>query len=361
MELLTSERLERAGNGMEILAGSLALAQFGYQQWARNYEQSLADRMPPGGHEQSTLPFYETFYAAAEEFGIHYVSSGGLTKQALRDPETEFDPDKRQFIVAGPRSYTMQTATMFRPDHTVRDIDERWKGITIGGEYHVATDELARTGEPSIGRMLKQEIQGRLDDTARSIGMGEHGLELSLFPYDGDRGNFRPHHYATFTQLAPDGESERVFTTAGPEITVPVEEEWTCIIDLGDNYVEIPADAPGTHLGRTLVRAVVPRDRDLEDVRAAVSNIKRLCPEAIGPNWKQYVQLRGMMDTILTTPYIVDRTKSHGVATGLGLLLARPFAARKSEIESSTFATAIRDPESPIGKIAARVMNAMPG
>ncbi|MCA9323642.1 hypothetical protein KC992_00915 [Candidatus Saccharibacteria bacterium] len=345
--------LERGFLGAGIAAGAVVS---GYNVWAEAYRRDRQARLPEGGTTQSTLPFYEAFGDIATRHGVECTAVGGVPKQALRDPEVEFDVRNRQFYISNPVGHTLGRATLYRPtEHNIRDDDRRAKRILRNGEWVVADASFTREET----KALRTAMQADLDEVAHELGF-PRGPELSLFFYEPDFGPFRPWHYATRTQLVEDGAAEFLYASNGVTETVRVDKPWECIVDYQGREVVIPTDSPRTLLGRTLTRPVKARVRDLEDVQQGVDNITRkgLADELLGDTWAQYLRFRGELDRSLGLQASGEELRDGNLALGANLMIASALAPHAHRIEGMVIAEAIRDPETRIGQLAAKIMGA---
>ncbi len=362
---MSLESLERgAGATVGVAAGAALL----YKAWASRSREARIARIPEGGMEQSLVPFYQVVPGIMEACGIEeYVSSGGLAKKALKDPDTEFDPAAREYVVTNPKSDTIAKSTLYRPGEGTRvDLDFRIYKLWVDGEVVDADAEYAREGsaldgEGSIKGERQAKMQKLLNERANEIGF-PLGPEVSQFFFEEQFGKFRPWHYATRTEYDADSGYEELFATTGQYLEYPRHDLWTCIVDIpGYDEIRIPTDAPVVHLGRTMTRPLVERTRDRRDVDDAVLNIraKGYGDEMLGEQWAEFERFRRWLDTVFSESNVFDRFDNGAVAEGLNMLFAKyvgiPLAPK---IESSEIGAVIRDPSHPIGKISAKIMGA---
>lgn len=343
---------------LRVLAGAGALA-VGTLEGARlAHLQYRSTHTPTGGREESSLPYYRALVEAVEAEELEVAMVGGVPKQALTDPRTEFDLKARQIIVPeDPDCHTRTRATLYRPTGTLRDMDLRLKSHpSMTGERIPTTADCSAT--LSNYRALLQAI---LNETAHKRSF-PRGPELSLFSYDAPYGHrFRPTDYATRTELG-DREGhpvERLFDNNGNSVELPVTEGWTCMVSCEDEQVAIPTDSPVDMIGRSLTRSIVLRERDGRDVTRAVKNIqaKGLGNELLGDRWQTYTDFRHMLDESISPRQAAAALRAGQVGLGLSRLAARAAASTASIVETR-YGNMIQDPELPLAATLASVMGA---
>jgi hypothetical protein len=331
------------------VAGSVIGAYKGFERW---YESEREARLQEGALSESTLPYYDHVLELAKQHGLVITAAGGIVKQALIDPSTEYDTDNRLFTVSeNPNCYARSKATLYRtrPELTLRDMDWRVRSLLV----HHGTEDIwapALSGQTTRIRHRQARMQRQLDAFAQSRGF-KRGPELSLFPYedDFDVGGFRITDYVTRTRLLrgeTDHALELLFDNNGNQTLVPVQDGWTCVVAYERGELRIPTDAPVTLLGRTLTRAVVNRKRDLTEVQRAYETIMKNNPEVIPQDlWQIYLAFRTALDNSLgqETRKKLLRNRNYTALAHLGL--ARLLLPAKDWIEDSPIGMAIRDPE----------------
>lgn len=160
------------------------------------YQNHLENTMPEGGDKQSIFPFMQLAAEVCEQSGLQVEFMGGPVKQSLCDPETELLSDSNEINVSSnPDSRTIRKATLYRPNHTVRDLD-----ILV---THV-DDSPALPSYKGRLEVVASEIQHCLNEEAVSRGY-LRGPELSLFGYEPRYGEFRITDYATRTHCIETG------------------------------------------------------------------------------------------------------------------------------------------------------------
>ncbi len=356
-----AEGVEKAAIGSVLTAGAAVGAYKGGEVW---YKSNLSDRLPEGGTKQSILPFLEFTFNACEEEGIEAEAAGGPPKQVLLDPQSKILPKARTVEMSSyPDSLARRKATLYRPgEFTLRDDDKRVRRIKAFGQWIPANPD------PDILSTLRirgERIQEGVNEYASTLpGNFKLGPELSLFSYEHLQGPFRGTHYATVTHLLdPDNYrgGEVMTHSIGARHVFEYEEPWTFAARYKDKWIEFPMSAPAHLLGRTLTRSLVIRERDLQEVQAAVANIRGqgLYEEVLGERYEEFVDFRNDMDTAMadaTASYIMERD---GVVSGIHFALARRLAQKATAIENSYLGAMIRDPGSPIYPFTSKIMGAL--
>lgn len=344
----TLERVGLAGAG--TVAGAVGL----YQGVGMLYESQRRRNLPDGGATASILPYYAEMISACRDNNLVVASAGGIVKQALGDPFTEFDIGNREFFVSeNPESPTLKKATLYRPDPelNLRDLDLRLKRRVYNGIASPVT-----TADSKVKRELVLQIQKRLNETAVENGF-PRGPILSLFTYElpFERG-FRPTDYATRTFINEDG-SETLFDNNGNYMTLAEEEPWHCVVPTPQGDLRIPTDSPQTILGRTLTRPVVTRRRDASDVASALVVIKdKELEYELLPDWSNILEFRRQLDSSISIKAALQHGRSGRLVEAAGMVAALAVIPLAGSIEESYIGMAIRDPNSPIFPIMERIM-----
>ncbi len=170
--------------GAGVVAGSVVGAYKGFEGW---YDREREARLQPGALEESTLPYYDHVLELAEQYGLVIAAAGGIVKQALIDPETDYDLDSRRFTVSeNPNCHARSKATLYRgrPELTLRDMDWRVLSLLVPHE----TEDIwvpALSGQTTRIRDRQARMQEDLDRFAQTRNF-RRGPELSLFPYEDD-------------------------------------------------------------------------------------------------------------------------------------------------------------------------------
>lgn len=333
-----------------LVAGSVVAGYHGFESW---YENERQERLQPGALEESTLPYYKRTLELAGKYGLAIVAAGGLVKQALLDPLTEFDPDNFRFTVSeDPDCHARKKATLYRgrPELTLRDMDWRVPSLRVSQATGQDVWIPALSDQTAQVRARQRNMQDELDVFARTRNF-RRGPELSLFPYedDFDAGGFRIKDYATRTKLLRDDPTnalELLFDNNGNETVVPVLERWKCVVAYEGGVLEIPTDAPVTLLGRTLTRAVVNRNRDLEEVQKAYDTVTKNNPDVIPSDiWQLYLDFRKALDASLGKETSLRSLTGKNYTALAHLGLAHLLLPVKDWVEGSAIGMAIRDPE----------------
>lgn len=330
-----------------LVSASTAAAYGAYKAGEFWYEQDLKKRMPEGGEVQSIFPFMDAASIACQEAGLEVVFMGGPVKQALCDPETEISTSQREIIVSkNPESRTNKKATLYRPNFTIRDLDLLTTSLDGQPALPEHRDKLEAYAD---------ELQERLDDKAAQLGFPK-GPKVSLFGYEDLFSDFNITHYATRTQYHPNGEV--MSHSLGASQVFTPQENWTFVADHEGQEIRVPTTAPVRILGRTLVRSLIVRDRDNEEVYEAVKNLcsKGLGEELLGEEWLSYEDLRHKMDSSFRINNAMSLISARQPVTALNLVAGKLLAPLASPIENSYVADMMQDPESPIYRFVAKLM-----
>lgn len=328
-----------------ITAGTITAYKLGEVAYARQ----LANRVPEGGLQQSIVPFMEVARDVCKASGLEVSFVGGPVKQSLCDPETDFDLDNRIIQVSdNPDSRTIKKATLYRPNNTVRDLD--LLADTLDGEPVTPelSDELSK--KASV-------LQSALNDKAVDLGF-VRGPEVSLFGLEPAYDKFNLSHYATRTHWHEQGD---VMThSLGARQVFSKQPAWTLRISYEDTPVEIPTTSPVRILGRTLVRSLISRERDITEVYEAVNSLdtKGLHEALLGLEWLKYETLRTQLDDSLEFGNLPNIIRTNGPSAVGHFILAKVIAPLAPKVESSYIADMFQDPDSKVFSLAAKIMGA---
>jgi len=319
---------------------------------AAAYRRSLKERLPEGGTSESIFPYLQVLMDTAAEYGLDCGIMGGPAKQALLDPQTTYSAQAREIRVsADPACQTRQKATLYRPsENTRRDADiftTKVRGLPSTPQQH---DEL-----DSIEKLLEE----RVDDFAAERGFPK-GPVVSLFGYETLKRSYHFTDYATNTAISYDGKNEIMSHSLGARAVFPVLPSWTLVVPQDGHEFRLPTSAPVRLLGRTLVRSLVARTRDVSDVYHAVKTItgKGLSDELLGDDWLRYTAFRTTLDQSFKLRRLPHVMNEQCLPSTIQFLLAHIVAPLAPRIEGSVISDMIRDDGSPIGKLAARIMGA---
>ncbi len=347
--------------GLTAVAGKAAVAGatklYEHMRWGRYTPEQFEAATAPS----SMVPYIAFALKKAEEYGLEVVIAGGIAKKALADPETVFDVENKTMSVSDDQScLARRSATVLRPDEvTERDIDIFVKHMWVG-EGEERQRVVADQGNPEIAKMLKEKawrLQKEIDEYAKTRKL-DLGPEISVFGYDAPYGHdFRLTDYATKTELSSDGKREKLYDNNGNVFEMPVDEQWTLIV--GDLHVSV--NSPQVQLGRTLNRTVVARERDIDDVNAAIRNLKNkgLWEGKMVSIWKLHQQFRVAMNESIRMQSITQERTVIKRAHLLGLKALAPLTGAVED--SPLLCPAIRDRRGWFSKISGKIMNASSG
>ena len=334
--------------GVAATAGLAAGAAAAYKTAEHLYNQDLERRMPEGGDTASIIPYLGYLTDACKTEDLAVMIMGGLPKQALLDPETKFDISGQTIIVPDSACRTRQKATLYRPgEHTIRDVDLFAFALIANGSWDDAT--------PKHAELLNQKAHNLQQDVTQFANSNNfpRGPEVSLFGYERPQGPFRLSHYATVTELTDT--TEVITHSLGARGEFEQSPLWHVSVD----GLQLPTCSPVRLLGRTLVRTLVPRKRDQTEVYRAVNVLQErgLAKDLLGAEWQQYKKLRADLDASMRLRNVFTHLDKDPKDAAL-FVAAKAIAPLSPFVESSFLASAIRDPESSIGKLAARIMGA---
>ena len=317
-----------------------------YKLGERLYGQNLASKMPEYGDYESIFPYMAVARGICSLEGLSVAFMGGPVKQAVCDPQTEFFPDTCDILVStDPDCRTLQKATLYRPNNTIRDIDILVTGVDSSPALPIFKQRLESTAKL---------IQETVNNTAKSRNM-PRGPEISLFGYEPKYGAFRISHYATRTHYLPNG--EEMAHSLGASQQFREQYRWQLNVSTNEDTYTFPTTSPVRVLGRTLTRSLVTRERDRSEVYEGVENIKSkgLASELLGDEWYRYQNLRNTLDRSFR---LENALKQNSPIAMANFLLAKAIAPLAPKIEDSYLADMMQDPDSPIFKIAAKIMGA---
>lgn len=317
-----------------------------YKAGEISYEQSLKQRMPEGGLEESIFPYMKVASEVCNQAGLGVEFMGGPVKQSLCDPETEIlDHAKQVLVSTNPGCRTIKKATLYRPNFTVRDLDLL---VSTIGDKPALPEYKAELAEHAGA------IQAELNHEARARGF-LRGPEVSLFGYEPDYGSFKVSHYATRTHYRDGG--NQMTHSLGASEEFEDQDKWDFIVNTEEGRLAVPTAAPVRVLGRTLTRSLVSRQRDIDEVYEAIENLesKGLGETVLGTQWSKYQSLRNELDSTFSFAGKIGRLKVSSLAN---LALAKALAPLAPKIEDSYIADMMQDPESPIFRLAAKLMGA---